>query len=194
MPPKAKISKEIIIEEAFQIVREEGADRITARRISERLKCSTQPVLYYFATVDEIRAATYQRADEYHTGYLMNMDETCQDPMLGIGMNYIRFAMEERNLFQFLFHSNEFSGAGLMDLFQAECLEPVLQMFQEEAEVSEEDVKEIFMTLFIFVHGYASLLANNEMDYDEQLLEALLTKVYVGAVYAAKETKDEEGI
>ena len=45
----------------------------------------------------------------------------------------------------------------------------------------------------IFVHGYASLLANNEMDYDEQLLEALLTKVYMGAVYAAKEAKDEEG-
>ena len=38
MPPKAKISKEMIIEEAFQIVREEGADKITARRISERLK------------------------------------------------------------------------------------------------------------------------------------------------------------
>lgn len=194
MPPKAKISKEMIIEEAFQIVREEGADRITARRISERLKCSTQPVLYHFATVDEIKEATYRRADEYHTGYLMSMDESCQDPMLGIGMNYIRFAMEERNLFQFLFHSNEFSGVGLMDLTQIEDLEPVLQVFQDEAECSEEDVKEIFMTLFIFVHGYASLLVNNEMDYDEQLLEALLTKVYMGAVYAAKEAKDEEGI
>ena len=194
MPPKAKISKEMIIKEAFQIVREEGADKITARRISERLKCSTQPVLYYFATVDEIREATYRRTDEYHTGYLMNMDETCEDPMLCIGMNYIRFAVEERNLFQFLFQSNEFSGAGLMDLSQVEGLEPVMKVFQEEANVSEEDVKEIFMTLFIFVHGYASLLANNEMDYDEQLLEALLTKVYMGAVYAAKEAKDEEGI
>ena len=194
MPPKAKISKEMIIEEAFQIVREEGADRITARRISERLKCSTQPVLYHFSTVEEIREATYCRADEYHTAYLMNMDETCPDPMLGIGMNYIRFAQEERNLFQFLFHTNEFSGAGMMDLSQAEGLEPVMQVFQEEAEVSEEDVKEIFMTLFIFAHGYASLLANNEMEYDEQLLEALLTKVYMGAVYTAKEAKDEEGL
>lgn len=93
-------------------------------------------------------------------------------------------------MFQFLFQSNEFSGAGLMDLSQVEGLEPVLQVFQDEAKSSEEDVKEIFMTLFIFVHGYASLLANNEMDYDEQLLEALLTKVYMGVVYAAKEAKD----
>ena len=62
MPPKAKISKEMIIEEAFQIARTEGVDKITARRISERLNCSTQPVLYYFATVEEIKTAVCLRA------------------------------------------------------------------------------------------------------------------------------------
>lgn len=192
MPPKAKISKEMILEEAFQIVRTEGADRMTARRISERLKCSTQPVLYYFATVEEIKAAVYQRADEYHTRFLMNGEHTHGNPMLGIGMNYIRFAAEERNLFHFLFQSNEFSGAGLMELVQAEALEPVLQVLRQEAGVTKEEAKEIFSTLFIFVHGYASLFANNEMTYDEKLLEAALTKVFAGAVYTVKE-KDEGG-
>ena len=48
------------------------------------------------------------------------------------------------------------------------------------------------MTLFVFVHGYASLFANNEMTYDEKLLAAALTKVFTGAVYAVKE-KDEGG-
>lgn len=65
MPPKAKITKEMMIQEAFQIARTEDVNRITARRISERLKCSTQPILYYFATVDEIKVAVYQQADEY---------------------------------------------------------------------------------------------------------------------------------
>ena len=69
-----------------------------------------------------------------------------------------------------------------------------VKSFKEGMKEVEEDVKEIFMTLFIFAHGYASLLANNEMEYDEQLLEALLTKVYMGAVYTAKEAKDEEGL
>lgn len=194
MPPKARITKEMIIEEAFQIARTQGVDKITARSISQRLKCSTQPVLYYFATVEEIKAAVYQRADEYHTCWLMNMECDYGNPMLSIGMNYIRFAVEERNLFHLLFQSNEFSGAGLIDLVQSEELEPVMQVLQQETGVTLDEAREIFTTLFVFVHGYASMFANNEMVYDEKFLVTSLTKVFLGAVYATKEVQNEEDI
>lgn len=194
MPPKARISKEMIIEEAFQIARAEGADRITARRISERLMCSTQPVLYYFATVEEIKEAVYQHANEYHTGWLMNMKCDYEYPMLSIGMNYIRFAVKERNLFHLLFQSNGFTGASLIDLVQSNELNPIMQVLQQEAGLTIEETREVFTTLFVFVHGYASMFANNEMVYDEKLLKTSLTKVFYGAVYAAKEDINEENI
>ena len=190
MPPKAKVSKEMIISEAFQIARAEGIDKITARRIAERLNCSTQPVLYYFSTVDEIKAEVYRQADEYHTDWIMSMGHN-DDPMLTIGMNYIRFAVEERNLFHLLFQSNEFSGATLIDLFQLEELKPMIQLLAKEAEVTTHEAKEIFTTLAVFVHGYASLFANNEMIYDEKLLKKSLTNVFYGAVYAAKEDNND---
>ena len=194
MPPKARISKEMIIEEAFQIARTQGIDRITARSISEQLKCSTQPVLYYFATVEEIKAAVYQRADEYHTGWLMNMECDHGNPMLNIGMNYIRFAVKEKNLFRLLFQSNEFSGVSLPDLIRSEELEPFLQVLRQETKVTADEAREIFTALFVYVHGYASMYANNEMAYDEKLLEISLTKIFRGAVYAAREIKNEEDI
>lgn len=194
MPPKARISKEMIIEESFQIAQTEGVDSITARRISKNLNCSTQPVLYYFATVEEIKSAVYQKANEYHTSFLMNMEHDYGNPMLSIGMNYIRFAVEEKNLFHLLFQSNEFSGASLMDLIQSEELNPVMQVLQQEADVTADEAKEIFTTLFVFIHGYASMFANNEMVYDEKVLAMSLTKVFYGAIYAAKEIKDEENI
>ena len=194
MPPKARITKEMIIETAFQIARAEGADKITARRISESLNCSTQPVLYHFATVEEIKEAVYQQADEYHTLWLMNMESGFEAPMLCIGMNYIRFAVEEKNLFRLLFQSNEFSGAGLQDLVQSDELEPIMQILAQEADVTIDEAKEIFSTLFVFTHGYASLFANNEMTYDEELLITSLTKVLFGAICAAKEVTNEENI
>lgn len=110
MPPKAKITKEMIVEEAFQIARTQGADKITARSIAQRLKCSTQPVLYYFATVEEIKEAVYQRADAYHTRFLMGT-EGGGDGMLGIGLRYVRFAAEERNLFHLLFQPGSVFGS-----------------------------------------------------------------------------------
>ena len=103
MPPKAKITKEMIVDTAFEIVRKEGADKVTARSISEQLNCSTQPVLYYFSTVEDIKKAVYIKADEYHSAYLLDVEMTCENPMLAIGINYIKFAIEERNLFRFLF-------------------------------------------------------------------------------------------
>mgnify|MGYP003296578451 CR=1 FL=1 len=194
MPPKARITKEMIIEEAFQIVRSEGADKLTVRHIAEKLKCSTQPILYYFATIEEIKVAVYRRADEYHNDYLQNMERDYGDPMLGIGMNYIQFAREEKNLFRLLFQSNEFAGANLLDLLETEDLVPIMHLMEQELEATSKEVREIFQTLFIFVHGYASMFANNEMKYEEEQVVRALTKVFYGAIYAAKEVKDEEAI
>lgn len=191
MPPKARITKEMIVEEAFQIARTQGADKITARSIAQRLKCSTQPVLYYFATVEEIKEAVYQMANEYHTRFLMGAEG---DGMLGIGLRYVRFAAEERNLFHLLFQPGAFSGASLNDLVSSEELNPIIQALRQETGVTENAAREIFSTLFIFVHGYASLLANNEMKLEEDQLALSLKKVFLGVVYAEKELENEKNL
>lgn len=98
MPPKAKITKEMILDVAFDIVQREDIDKVTTRSISQQLSCSIQPVLYYFATVEDIKREVYQKADEYHTNYIVNMENDYGNPMLAIGVNYIKFAIEERNL------------------------------------------------------------------------------------------------
>lgn len=194
MPPKTRITKEMIIDTAFDIARKEGANRITARSISEQLDCSTQPILYHFQSVEEIKRHAYQKADAFHTEYIMNMEKNYSNPMLTIGMNYIRFAIEENCLFHFLFQSNVFSEKSILELIYAEEVLPVISMFRQEIGVSLDCAKEIFRTLFIYIHGYASLYANNEIVFDETLLITSLKKVFYGAVYAAREVKDEETV
>lgn len=191
MPPRAKITKEMIVDTAFCIAQEEGIDKVTARRISEKLNCSTQPVLYHFATIEEIKGNVYQKADEYHSEYIMNMEMDYGNPMLAIGVNYIRFAMEERNLFRFLFQSNEFSGVGILDLVELEAIRPLLEVLQQELDMPMKQVKEVFITLFIFVHGYASLYANNTMVYDEETVIQALEHVFLGAVCTLKGEENE---
>lgn len=194
MPPKAKITKEMIVDTAFKIVQKEGADKVTARSISEQLNCSTQPVLYYFSTVEDIKKAVYKKVDEYHFAYIMDTEIAYENSMLAIGMNYIKFAIDERNLFRFLFQSNEFSGVSMLDLLETEELLPILAVLQNELDMSLEDTKEVFSTLFIFAHGYASLYANNTMIYDELNVMKALEKIFYGAIYATKEIENEESI
>ena len=112
MPPKAKISKEMIVNAALEIARLTGAENINARTVSQKLNCSTQPIMYHFKTIEDLKKATYQKADEYHTTYLSRIEG--DNPMLGIGMAYIRFAADEPLLFRFLFQSNSFSGKSIV--------------------------------------------------------------------------------
>ena len=187
MPAKAKVTKEMIVDAAFAIAREAGVENINARTVSERLHCSTQPVMYHFATIEELKRTVYAKADIYHSEYLMNMKKPPKGAALGIGMNYIRFAIEEPHLFRFLFQSDYFSGNTLLELIDAEELTPVLSTMQRALGVDIKQTKKIFLTVFLFAHGYASIIANNSLKYDEELINSHLDRAYRGAILAAQE-------
>ena len=42
----------------------------------------------------------------------------------------------------------------------------------------ETDAREMFLLFFVAVHGYASLLANNAMEYDEKQSVKMLETMY----------------
>lgn len=182
MPPKAKISKEMILETAFRIVREEGNEAVNARRIAECLNCSTQPVMYNFRTVEEIRREVYGMADGYHTNYILSVDGKEDSPLLAIGLNYIRFGYEEKNLFRFLFQTNQFSGMNLDALISDPALAGVLSMVADAMGKDLAAATELFRKMVVMAHGYASLFANNALEYDEEVCRRDLSDAFKGTV------------
>lgn len=184
MPPKVKISKEMILDAGFKIIREEGYEHFNVRRIAEVLHCSTQPIMYNFKTVEEIRTAVYKIADDFHTGYIMPDMSEKENPLHKLGMNYIRFGYEEKNLFRFLFQSNEFSGSDIGQLIDNPEASPLVGMVAAGVGCDMDEAKDIFLEFFCVVHGFASLLANNSMNYDENMADTLLAKVFKGVITA----------
>lgn len=184
MPPKAKITRDMIIGAAFEIARNDGAEAVNARTVSKKLGCSTQPVMYHFKTIDELKKAVYDKSDEYHSAYIMDIHSN--HPMKDIGLNYIQFAVQEKHLFRFLFQSNGFSGKSISELINAEELQPILTILSQELAIRTEQAKTIFRSFFLIAHGYASMFANNEMAYDEQTVLSDLDLIFHGAVNALK--------
>lgn len=184
MPPKPKITRDMVVDAAFEIARDSGWENINARTAAKKLDCSTQPVMYHFATIEDLKRAAYEKADKFHTEYLMNIPLTQRSVSLGIGLNYIRFAVEEPNLFRFLFQSGYAVGNNLLEMINSGELMPIIAAMLKEAVMSTEQMKEIFVTLSMFVHGYASMIVGNSLEYDEKIITAQLKKVYKGAVLA----------
>lgn len=185
--PKAKITKDMIVDAAFALTRERGIEKVNARTVAQKLGCSTQPVMYHFATIAEIKRAVYEKADWFHTEYLLNIREAQEGPLLGIGLNYIRFAMEEPNLFRFLFQSGSAVEGSLPEMIDSEALVPVLAAMQGAMGLEMAQVKEVFLTIALFTHGYASIIANNSLEYKEGTVAVHLERAYRGAVLAVQE-------
>ena len=135
MPPKTRITKDMIINAAIEIAKQSGYENINARTVSEELHCSTQPVMYQFSTIDAMKRAVYDAVDERHTEYLMTVPPE-QDPILGIGLNYVRFAVEEPQLFRFLFQSGYAEENSLLEMIDSEELIPILAAMQDTSYLS----------------------------------------------------------
>ena len=185
MPPKVRVTKEMVTDAAFGIVRENGHENLNARAIADRLKCSTQPVLYSFKTMDGIREAAYEKADAYHTEFIMP-DDTDPDPMLALGLNYVRFGHEEKNLFRFLFQSDKFRGMDMDALISDPDLSAVIGIMAAGLGVPAAEAGQVFRTFFCAAHGLASLLANNSMEYDEDESREMLESVFYGMIASGK--------
>ena len=191
MPPKTRITKDMIIHAAVEVARQSGHENINARTVSEQLHCSTQPVMYHFSTIDAMKRAAYAQVDHLHSENLMTIPPG-QDPILGIGLNYIRFAVDEPQLFRFLFQSGYAEENNLLEMVDSEGLAPVLAAIQEGAGLSMEKSRDVFITVALFAHGYASLIANNHLEFDEKLIAEHLERAWSGAVLAAEQEEDNE--
>ncbi|MDO5062024.1 MAG: TetR/AcrR family transcriptional regulator [Peptostreptococcaceae bacterium] len=182
MPPKTKITKEKIIQAAFEIARAEGIENVNARSISQKLDCSTQPVLYHFTKVEDIRIAAHKLAEEYHIKYVTDLNAEYETPMLEVGMRYIKFSVQENNLFRYLFLSNYYSGVDLFDYLSEKNLRPVFEILKTQANLNDQEARTLFSVIFLVVHGISSLLANNSMVYEEEYCIKMLSNAYFGTI------------
>ena len=175
MPRSPTTTKEAIIEGALQLVREQGYEALTVRNLASFLGCSTQPVMYHFPSMEALKEQTYERADVLHSEYILAAED-----LLGIGLRYILFAKEEPQLFRFLFQSGHFSGLSLEDLIRAPEAVGVLAAVSAEEALTPEDAASFFEPLAALVHGYASLIANNAMNYDPDAIRSTLLTIAEG--------------
>lgn len=187
MPAIAKVTKEMIIDAAFEIAKEMGAENITARTVSQKLGCSTQPVLYHFKTIEDVRIAAHKKGIEFHINYVTNLSGKYERPMLEVGMRHIQVAVEQKNLFRFLFHSNYYIGISLSDWLTEENFGSIFSILKIQAMADDRQAHSIFSQIFLVTHGIASLLVSNAMVYDEAYCIKALSNAYFGTMYLIKE-------
>ncbi len=176
MPPQISFSKDRIVEEAFEIVRNEGLNALTARKIAERLNSSTQPIYSAFGAMKDLKAAVVGKAKRYAIQYLLQEEES-PEPFLNIGLRYVRFAKEEQELFKLLYI------AGSMSVDFEDTTHPFNSLIERMKEdphlqgLDETALKRINVNMWIYTHGLTSLMNADPSKYSDEFVYQYLRQM-----------------
>jgi len=177
MPPKVKITKEDIIKTAVELVRENGEQSINARAIATALNCSTQPVFSNFATMDKLREEVIIASYDRYLGFLKSEAESGIYPQYkALGMAYIRFAKEEKELFKLLFMRDR-TGE---DISPSLDFEESVKMIAKANGVSLEKARLIHLEVWSCVHGIGVMIATSFLSFEWEMVSCMLSDVYQG--------------
>lgn len=191
MPTKTKITKEMILDTAFTIVREQGFTSLTNKEISQRLNCSIQPIYYQFKNTEDLKKELMGKIEKYFYHFIMNHNDSNIPVYKQIGMNYIKFAKQESKLFQILFITESSLPINEFITQYDEDFKELAKYINLSTNLSDEDLKEFHVKMWIFTHGLATLVANNTCNLTEVQISQLLTHGFQ-AFMALEDNKKKE--
>lgn len=180
MPPKEKISKVTIQEAAFEMTREYGFTLVTARKLAEKLKCSTQPIFRQYENMEELREDLFYISTEYFCKKILTKKTRNRPAYLSIALSYIELAQTERNLFELIASVDDFGTETVHEFLKRAEWESAVSTLPGMDGKSEDAKRELFAMLWMFVHGLASLKVAGRVKYTDKELKELLEKAYEG--------------
>ena len=188
-----KIQKEDIIQESVSIVAKEGINALNARKIAKKLGCSTQPLFYIYENMDDLKKDVMNEIVKIFDIEVLK-SETGQLEYKDIGINYIRFAKEEPELFKIMFNRKINEGAfDFIDLTGS--AKTILETISKQTGMSNEDAKQFHLRMWLYVNGIASLAANQTVEFNDEEIAELLKDQYVSMLlYEVKKGNVKEEI
>ena len=178
MPPKVKVTKEDIVSASVDIIRRYGAEGLNARSIADKLGCSTQPIYSNYSTMEKLKADVIEYAGAIHQEYNKRAVKDADYPAYkAIGMYYIRFAKEERELFKLLFMRDR--SKEKMQINKEEFAD-IIDLISQSIGISKDEAYLFHTEMWIYVHGIAVMIVTSFLDWDTETISQMLTDIYQG--------------
>lgn len=181
MPPKFKFTREEIINAALAVTKANGLAGLTARGLAAELGSSAKPIFGLFKNMEEVQNEVIGSANRLYQYYIKSgMADDKYPPYKASGIAYIQFAKDEKELFKLLFMRDR-TGEKIEE--NREEIRPMLDIIMKNLGISEDEAYIFHMELWLYVHGIATMIATNYLEWDIGFIEKALTDAYEGLKY-----------
>lgn len=173
MPPKQRITREMILDKSFAMFMSEGMEAVNARSVAKALNCSTQPIFSYFSGMDDLKNELDQKARSSFEASIAN-STSGNLSLEGVCNAYVQFAGEQPRLFAHLFLK---SGSRLGSLIDDDLRAQLAQLESSQSGITGEQAKELCESVWVFAHGLAAARAVGMIDVTDQCVSDSLSRL-----------------
>ena len=168
MPPKQRITKEMLLSHAFNIARENGILAVTSRSVAKSVGCSIRPVFSHFPTMEELRKSTFEyTSSKYMQEILENQDKP--DFITQTNIWLLNLARNEPEIFELLYLSDSYTSSNLWDvMMEWECNRKIISAFGQKYGLTSPECKDIFQRAFFMLFGIAAMIAKGKIDISNE--------------------------
>lgn len=177
MARKEIITKQMILDNAFQMAKMDGIESVTARKLSSQLGCSTQPIFRVYSNMNELYADIYQKAIEAFGEYYENFSSDVKVPFIHLGLAYINYANIEKRLFELLFLSDKRKDRGIFELLNYSTNAVNIEI-NKAIESGCNNPSGLFMKMWVFIHGCAAMTITGDFDLTFEETKEFLEDIY----------------
>ena len=187
MPPKAKYTREEIIEKAFEMTRENGIDSVAARELGKQLGTSSSPIFTAFKNMEELQQEVRKRAMKQFESYVS--DAVNYSPAFKyVGMKMIEFAMREPKLFQLLYMREHNSNQTFSMLVEelGDTVGVCIDIMQKDYGLSREEAELLFQQTWLHTFGICVLVAGKVCTLSMEEISKMLSVEFQGTLMLIK--------
>lgn len=188
--PKQRITRENVIDAAFEIARIGGMEAVTVKSIADRLGCSVQPIYSYCSSMEGLRRGVIEKTVRFVREYADARTDK-DDPFRSTGRAYVSLAKEEPNLFAlFIFHKRN-GVSSLEDFYGSEADPRTAEFIAERLEMSVSQARKLHLDMLIYTIGIGTVFAMTEPGIRAEEIYAQQEEAYEAFLAHATSSEKE---
>ncbi len=177
MARKTQISKDVILEAAFQLLLREGYNSVNIKAVAKEIGCSTQPISWHFNNMNGLRKELLEYCVRFIGRIFCGIgNENVAEQLEDIAHGYITLAFDYPNLYRYIY-INDYDGRKMGQMtgkMREDNYEKAVHMIQKEYNTSEKEALNHMVNMQMYVHGVAGhMVSHGGFSSKEEAMEMI---------------------
>lgn len=184
--PKQRITKEMVVDAAFALVRQSGPEALTVGAIAARLGCSVQPIYSYCRNMASLRQEVAARAGEALRAHLAQSLDPA-DLFRSTGQAYVQFARAEPQLFRLAVLRRRQGIGSWEQLYRQEADPAMAARIAAQLGIPTEQARWLHLHMLVYTMGLGAIFSCCEPGIGEAAALAQQQAAYEAFLGAARQ-------